>query len=249
MINSTKPVLLTTASILGLACLVQPASAATIHSENFDANDGGYTAALFDPIADPASGATTSGPWVVGPNGVGATNAWSAIGGEGGTSPFEHHLTSPVINVPGNGPVSLEFDHQTILEGEWDGGVIMTSINGAPFVQLTNFSLNGYNDTMQTGASWEYPVGADPMTGLEMFSGVSTGFVHSVGELGSLNAGDTLQVRFRGGWDWGFVQGGGEPEWIIDNVIVNQNPIPEPSSTLLVGMAGLALVLKRRSRK
>ncbi|MFT6864932.1 MAG: hypothetical protein ACJAVK_003504 [Akkermansiaceae bacterium] len=87
------------------------------------------------------------------------------------------------------------------------------------------------------------------MTGLAMFSGVSVGFVSSVGEIGNLSSGDTLQVRFRGGWDWGFVQGGGEPEWIVDNVIVNQSPIPEPSSTLFVGMAGLALVLKRRLRK
>jgi hypothetical protein len=244
MKKSINPVLLTAASTLGLACLAQPASAASIHVEDFNSNDGGYVAALFDPIS--AGGAAASGPWVVGPNGVGSTNAWSAIGGEGG--PYEHHLTSPVITVPGNGSVSLEFDHKTLLEGAWDGGVIMTSVNGAAFKQLTDFSENGYNDTMQSSNSWEYPEGIDSMVGLAMFSGDSGGFVHSVGDLGILGAGDTLQVQFRGGWDWGFVQGGGAPEWIVDNVTVNQ-AVPEPSSTLLIGMAGLALVLRKRSRK
>ena len=244
MKKSINPVLLTTASTLGLACLAQPASAASIHVEDFNSNDGGYVAALFNPSAN--AGGDASGPWVVGPNGVDSTNAWSVIGGEGG--PYEHHLTSPVINVSGNGPVSLEFDHKTLLEGQWDGGVIMTSVNGAAFTQLTNFSKNGYNDTMQSSNTWGYPEGIDDMVGLDMFSGNSAGFVTSVGELGILGAGDTLQVQFRGGWDWGFAQGGGAPEWIVDNVTVNQT-VPEPSSTLLMGMAGLALVLRKRSRK
>jgi len=84
------------------------------------------------------------------------------------------------------------------------------------------------------------------LNALEMFSGDSGGFIHSVGELGSLNTGDTLQIQFRGGWDWAFVQGGGASEWIVDNVNVSQTPIPEPSSTLLVGIAGLGLLRRRR---
>jgi hypothetical protein len=245
MKRANKSVLLTaattTASVFGFASLTEQASAASIHTEDFDANDGGYIASLFDPLA--ATGAGAAGPWVVGANGVGGSNAWSATGGEGSSAPFELHLTSPVINVPGDGPVLVEFDHQTVLEPDWDGGVIMTSVNGAPFVQLTSFTMNGYNDTMQDTND----LGFDgDLNGLEMFSGVSGGFIHSVGEVGTLNAGDTLQIQFRGAWDWGFVQGGGQPEWIVDNVNVSQTPIPEPSSTLLVGIAGLGLLLRRR---
>lgn len=187
---------------------------------DFDADDGGFVSTTFDPRN--ASGA--AGPWVHSlVNGVANGPGWSVDGGLGGSAPFEQHLDAPMILVPADGEVTLEFDHFHNFEANWDGGVVMFSVNDAPYQQVLNsaFSMNGYNDVVQTTNDWGYP---DDMNGLEMFSNVSFGFIHSVATLGELKAGDILRIRFRGGWDWGALNGA--PNWRLDNVEVTQTPTP-----------------------
>ena len=209
-------------ALLGVCCLASAGSAADVYFEDFDADDGGYTEMLYNPVS--ADGAGTNEPWTWGATGVDGSNAWSVIGGLGGSNPFEHLLDGPEITIPATGRVILEFDHAYRFEEDWDGGVVMFSLNGGDLTPVTNFVANGYNDQMQTGSDWGYE---GDMNGLDMFSIRSDGFVHSIADLGSLNTGDTLELQFRGGWDWGTIGGpAGEPEWIIDNVAITQIDIP-----------------------
>lgn len=209
-------------AVLGVCCLTTLAHADEIYTETFDDSDAGFVEMLFNPGA--SDNAENSGPWTWGPTGVAGTNAWSIVGGNGGSNPYEQLLNSPEITVTGDGPVLMEFDHAFQFEEDWDGGVVMISINDSPLEPLTNFVSNGYNDEMQTGSDWGYE---GSMNGLPMFSIDSGGFIHSVADLGILSAGDTIELQFRAGWDWAVLGApAGEPQWIIDNLSLVQNLVP-----------------------
>lgn len=200
-------------TIISICCFSTSTLAVeTIYSEDFDGGDGGYVATLFDPL-----GAAAENDWTWGETGVDGSNAWTAVGAAVGT-PFEQHLNVPSITVPSTGLVVLEFDHSYGFEATWDGGVLMVGVNGAELSILSSdaFTGNGYNDQMQTGSDWGYE---GDMNGLDMFGVDSGGFVRSTAKLGTLNAGDTLDIQFRGGWDWGTQVPAG---WTIDNVSVTQ---------------------------
>ena len=204
-------------TLISLCCFVTQANAAELHSEDFDSDDGGYTATLFNPL----DASSPENLWTWGATGVDGSSAWTAPGAAVGT-PFEQHLDIPSIDVTGTGLVILEFDHLYKFEATWDGGVVMYGINGGPLnpVPLAAFTANGYNDLMQSGSDWGYD---GDMNGLDMFGVDSGGFVHSTANLGTLNEGDTLDIQFRGGWDWNTQ----EPEgWTIDNVLVTQLETP-----------------------
>lgn len=204
-------------TLISLCCLVANAGAAEIHFEDFDSDDGDYAAALFNPL----EASEPDNPWTWGATGVDGTNGWTAAGVAAGT-PLEQHLNVPPISIPGDGLVILEFDHLYKFEATWDGAVVMFGVNGAPLspVPAAAFTINGYNDLMQSGSDWGYD---GDMNGLDMFGVDSGGFVHSIANLGTLNANDTLEIQFRGGWDWNTQ----EPEgWTIDNVQVTQLETP-----------------------
>lgn len=204
-------------TLISLCCFVSQANSAELHSEDFNGDDGGYVATLFNPL----NASSPENFWTWGATGVGGSNAWTATGASVGT-PFEQHLDIPSISVTGTGLVILEFDHLYKFEATWDGGVVMYGVNGGPLspVPAAAFTSNGYNDLMQSGSDWGYD---GDMNGLDMFGVDSGGFVHSIANLGTLNAGDTLDIQFRGGWDWNTL----EPEgWTIDNVVVTQLETP-----------------------
>lgn len=150
------------------------------------------------------------GAWVYGATaGGGGTGGWSALGDTGGEEfgvvPADRNLTSPVITLTESGPMKLSFDHRYDFE-IWnglagDGGIVNISVNGGAFTQIptASFTLNGYNQTMQVIDDWGY---AGDMNGLPVFAGYSVDFINSQANLGTFNAGDTLQIQFRGGWDW-----------------------------------------------
>jgi hypothetical protein len=185
---------------------LSPILAGLPYSEDFEADDGGFTAASFQPFG------VSGGPWTYG------AGAWTAAGSGTAGSPFEQLLTSPEMIVPANGAVTLAFDQAYNYEADWDGGVVMLSVNNGPFTFVTDFSQNGYDVALQTGADYGY---AGDLNGVMAFNGDSGGVIHSVANLGSLTAGDVIRIQFRGFWDWNTAP---DPAfaWSIDNVSVTQ---------------------------
>ncbi len=220
-----------------------PSPAAAFFSVDFNANDGGFTQSTVNPL-----GASPSAPWTHGSTvGVGGSGGWTAGPEEGQGNPVEHLLTSPVISLADSGAVSLSFDHRYSFEDGWDGGQVLVSLNGGTFAPVSgaSFTQNGYTGTIQTNDDWGY---TDDMNGLAVFTGEAATFGSSLANLGSFNAGDTLQVRFRGGWDWNGV--GTDPSlgWQIDNMALAVNPVPLPAAVWLFGsgVIGLGAMARRK---
>ena len=129
---------------------------------------------------------------------------WTAAGGEG----FKNsNLISPPVTVTTTGPVTLKFKHRYFIEEAWDGGAVFVSVNEAAetYVPGTAFTANGYvgNTTANEGSAWP--------GGENVFYGKSSGYdaatlIESVVNLGTLTAGDTVSVQFRGRWDGGYFE-------------------------------------------
>lgn len=185
---------------------------AVVHNEDFNVNNGGYTAQTY------RNGSGTS-DWVWGSTGAGGTNGWSTLGGANTGQPFEEWLTSPTMTVGNTETLWLEFDHSFDFEVGWDGGMVQVSVNGGSFAQVTNFTRNGYDNTIQTAHNWGY---AGDMNGASVFNADSGGYISSEANLGTFSSGDTIRIRFRGGWDWGYLEDPSNPDWSVDNVRVSQ---------------------------
>ena len=173
-----------------------------LYSEDFVANDGGFTVINTN---NPA------GPWVYNAG----RGTWSADGGEGIVASL---LSSPDITVSKDGFVRLTFRHRYNFEDgttEWDGGEVRVSMNGSPYVLVPpeNFSTNGYAPGLFVGNGF--------IKGLPGFNGQSAdytnSFIKSVAALGAFHAGDMLSVQFAGSWDDGFIMPP-PPNWEIDSL-------------------------------
>jgi hypothetical protein len=145
---------------------------------------------------------------------------WSA---NGGTGVVYSRLKSPVLTVANSGPVTLTFNHSYFFEPNWDGGALFVSINGgAPaYVPASAFIANGYDGPL-SGPSWVSSV----FIGQETFTGKSEGYdeyemTEAVVNLGTLTAGDTVAIEFRGGWDEGYVESG--VNWEIESVAIKDS--------------------------
>jgi len=178
--------------------------AMNFYSEDFSSSDGGFTVTNSGPI---------EGPWTYNSPG----GSWTADGSENQGTPTSSALTSPTITVASTGPVTLSLDHRYSLEDPtypWDGGQVLVSVNGGAFEPIPGsaFTANGYSTII---------LGNNVLNGQEGFSGDSAGYstpamISSLADLGSFSAGDTIQVRFLGGWDE--YARGSLPNWEIDNV-------------------------------
>lgn len=244
--------ILSFALVLSLATASQCIAQTIVYFEDFEADDGNYTATEVIPVA-----ASIVRPWVYNTDGVGGSQGWSTDGGQTGAhparNPIEMWLTSPDITLSGSGDITLEFDHSFNFEYDaggdiyWDGGMVMISVNGGAYTQLagSSFSQNGYNGVMQDDYDWGY---AGDFNTQKIFGGSSGGYISSIASLGSFDTGDTISVRFRGGWDWFTIASGAN--WAIDNVQLSLVAVPEPS-TMALGAGIIALLFvgyrKRRS--
>ena len=140
---------------------------------------------------------------------------WTAAGGEG----FKNSdLISPPVTVTTTGPVTLKFTHRYFFEAAWDGGAVLVSVNDGPATYLpgTAFSANGYvgNTLANDGSAWP--------GGENVFYDKSAGspaLIESVANLGTLNAGDTVSVQFRGRWDGGYAEPA--PNWEMGTVRIS----------------------------
>lgn len=220
-----------------------PAQANNVFSADFNSGNGGFVSTTYNPLSGRAEGAWTYGASA----GVGTSGGWFALGDTGGEEfgvvPADRNLTSPVITISQSGAVNLSFDHLFDFE-IWnglagDGGIVNIKVNGGTFSQVAaaSFTKNGYNQTMQVIDNWGY---AGDMNGLPVFSGYSGTYITSQANLGNFNAGDTLQIQFRGGWDWNGTGDHPDVGWHIDNV--NVSSVPVPAAVWLFGSALFGLL-------
>lgn len=189
-----------------------------IYSQDFNANDGGYTVQNFgqnasNPVPPPGPFLYDSG-----------SGTWYADGAESGCSgPYNSQLSSPAITMPQDGQVRLSFDHRYSFETPlWDCGQVRISVNGGDFtlVPAENFTENGYAE----GAI----IGNGIALGSRGFNGDSPG--HSTGAhitskavLGTFKQGDKLVIQFVGAWD--DCTTASIPGWEIDSVKLEQLPM------------------------
>lgn len=134
-------------------------------------------------------------------------------------APNTTFLLSPTLSVVQSGVLNVSLLHRWSLEGadaNWDGCGLQISVNGGAFTAVPGsaFTAGGYNGTVVAGNSI--------LTGQEAFVGTSPnhqdpGYVTSVAGLGTLNAGDTVQLRFVYAGDTN-TKGPFQPSWEINSV-------------------------------
>ncbi len=178
----------------------------TVGLEDFNTTGAGFT--VLTPNAfqgTPWSYSAGTGSWQV--------NQLDTENGAANTS----YLTTPALSVVQSGPLTVTIAHRWSLEPDnWDGCKLQVSINGGAFnaVPGTAFSAVGYNGTVVAGNS--------VITGQEAWVLTSAGhqdpaYLTSVANLGDLNAGDTVQLRFVYGGDTN-TKGPFTPSWEINSV-------------------------------
>jgi hypothetical protein len=199
----------------------------SLASQDFNANNGGFTVTTPQPY---------DGPWVYNP----ATGSWQE-NGQGATDsghPNTSLLDSPGFTVTVAGQVILSFDHRYSFEQDatsWDGGQVRVSRNGGPFTAVpgSSFTTNGYNGTVGANSSSQ-------LSGQQAFVGTSPNFagpfITSVVNVGSFNAGDVVRVEFFAGND-GNTTGPQTPSWEIDAVRLGQGAAQ--TVTFSVGATGV----------
>jgi hypothetical protein len=134
------------------------------------------------------------------------------------------HLTSPVINVPGNTPNPLlTFQHWVSTEPGFDVGNLRISINGGPWrlVGPGAFFYNPYNFIPNAAVS----ASTNPLRGQPAFSGSDGGTVAGSWGWSYVNVSpylpptlgtDPYTVQFR--WDLGTDGCTGQVGWFVDDV-------------------------------
>lgn len=179
------------------------AQADIILTEDFSANDGGFTET--SDGADPTPFVYNSG-----------SGTWSLEGDDSG--PSTSYLASPQITITGTEEIQISFDHRYSLEADWDGCGLFVSINGGAFTRVGEdaFTSNGYRDFAL--------IGNHVLGGLQGFNGNSPGydtpaFITSVARIAGASVNDTIQVQFVGAFDEA-ARGTFLPNWEINKVTV-----------------------------
>ena len=121
----------------------------------------------------------------------------------------DQYLVSPVFTVDSGGSLNVQFDHSWGFEfdggGNYDGGVVESSVNGGAF---TDIGAAAYNGTILN-----YSGDVNPLKGRPGFVQNSAGTVHT-SLTQAIAPGSTVQVRFRAGSDSSL----GAAGWNVDNI-------------------------------
>ena len=144
---------------------------------------------------------------------------WSIEGDDSG--PATNTITSPIIEVPKTAGIQVSFDHRYSIEADdWDGAGLQISIDGSEFTNVPQsaFTQNGYTNINSL-------IGNHVLKGLDGFSMESPGyldgtFITSIANVGGVEAGSTIQIRFIGAFDEG-ARGTNIPNWEIDSIKVS----------------------------
>ncbi len=184
-----------------------------VFTQNFDgvtvpALPAGWTSVQSG--APPAAWATTNASPSSAPNAV-FTNGVATVA--------SNDLVSPSISLPASSTgASIEFEHTFNFESGYDGGVLEVSTDGGTtFSDATSpaiggiFESGGYTTAIPTG--FQSPIG-----GRNAWSGAQLTYIGSVLRLPATLNGQTIRIRFRGGWDNDVTNSG--INWRIDNVVV-----------------------------
>jgi photosystem II stability/assembly factor-like uncharacterized protein len=161
---------------------------------------------------------------------------------DGTSSPGDNSLTSPAITIPlapgfGTNPgVQLSFKNNYKTEGGFDGGVLEISINGGAFADILaaggTFAAGGYTGTIGNTNS--------VLTGRQVWTGDSSGFISTVANLPAASFGQSVQFKWRTAYDTGTnpVGGGMRIDAIFINAVtrtccgdVGPSPTPGPTAT------------------
>lgn len=218
----------------------------TVYQENFDGGTGGATTVT---VNTPAPG--DKGEWIYSSTaGVGGSGAWATAGGTTGSYPnpipFEQRLILPSQTLTAAGDVTFSFDHRYNFETTWDGGALMINVNSSGWTQVTTFTQGGYSSAIQSQYDWGY---SEDMNDLAVWSGNSGGYITTTATLGEFVSGDSLEVMFRGGWDWFSKES--NPNWAIDNLVMSLDSgtaIPEPKTLgLILGLFCLCFIYWKRT--
>ena len=145
------------------------------------------------------------------------------------------YVKSPVIQMP-TGTVSspiLSFDHWISTENLYDGGQLLYSVNGGPFVLVpqSNFLYNSHPKNFAAA-----PGNTNPRAGQRAWTGADGGSVSGswgktmINLAGLVSAGQTIQLR----WDMSTDGCGGTFGWYVDNVNLNACLVSQPSATVTV---------------
>ncbi|MGQ9590282.1 MAG: thrombospondin type 3 repeat-containing protein [Planctomycetota bacterium] len=175
--------------------------------EDFTSGDGGFVA-----TSDAALGSWVydagSGTWRI------YVPAYEGCACPG---PTWNMLTSPPIAIANTGLTLIRLAHRYDFEADfWDGGQIQLSVNGGSFAAVTSFVQNGYNGVL---------IGNGILNGQQAFANQSPGYgagayIESIANLGTFNAGDTIQIRLVLNYDDCCLAG--DPTWQIDRVAVSR---------------------------
>ncbi len=224
---------------LGLLAAIGVASTSQIQAVIFNFANGteGWTAAILVPNDNVNNPFVHSG------------GVWSTAGNEDFPSTplgTEITLTSGAISISTTGSYEITINHSYHFENTLDGGILEYNINGGAWSQSNlTFTQNGYNDTISNGGA---PIG-NTLNNLSAWTGGNGSALVSKATLTGLNSGDSLQLRFRGGWDYSEI--GGTPDWSISQVEVAV-AVPEPHEYAMVagvGLLGFAVFRRIRARK
>lgn len=210
---------------------------------------------------------TADGGWTGTGNWTWSASGWSTAGWAGDETwqPKTYYLTSPVLSVSANGTIAGSFVHRFNFElggatTSYDGGQFQYSVNGGAWTTVQQGLLTGqtYNVTVEpsgAGSSYDASIAGQQAFG-QQSSGFGTGgvvtssFTLGAGSAITFNAGDQVQIRFLGAWDFGTVALPA-PNWQITDVTINGvTAIPEPSTyaAILGVVALIGVAVRRRNR-
>ncbi len=183
-------------------------------SENFDgvtapALPAGWTAST-SGATPPAAFATVA---------TGADTAPNAVFTDGSATVATNALVSPTFTLPAGTSTRVTFRHTFNFEGGFDGGVLEISVNGGPFLDVTDpaiggvFAANGYNNSVSPNFS-------NAIGGRRAWSGAQAAFVTPTLDLPTTLAGRDVRFRWLAGWDTSSANA--NPNWRIDTFTLSQ---------------------------